>query len=153
MTLLDLKLWLSLQEGDKLISQGAKCLSQVQWVVSSSHTCAKEGQMALHPQKVEWQRLVGPQMWNPTQVKLLALDCELMETRHGLFLSRPWLKWRGIAWIVFHRVRDGCTEVLPLQTHDLRASNGEDAMEFGASQLDKPFSQLGMVVRNENGRN
>ena len=54
---------------------------------------------------------------------------------------------------MFHRVRDGCTEVLPLQTHDLRASNGEDAMEFGASQLDKPFSQLGMVVRNENGRN
>ena len=109
--------------------------------------------MALYPQKVEWQEPVGPQMWNPTQVKLLALDCELMETRHGLLLSWPWLKWRGIAWLVFHKVCVGCAEVLPLQTQDLRASNGEDALEFGALQLDRAFSQLGMVVRNENGRN
>ena len=43
--------------------------------------------------------------------------------------------------------------VLPLQTHDLKASNGGDAMEFRASQLDRVFSQLGMAVRNENGRN
>ena len=92
-------------------------------------------------------------MWNPTQVKLLALDCELMETRHGLLLSWPWLKWKGIAWLVFHRVRVGWAKVLPLQTHDLRASNGGDALEFGASQLDRAFSQLGMAVRNENRRN
>ena len=109
--------------------------------------------MALHSQKVEWQGPVGPQMWNPTQVKLLALDCELMETRHGLLLSWPWLKWKGIAWLVFHRVRVGCAEVLPLQTHDLKASNGEDALEFGSSQLDRAFLQLGMAVQNENGRN
>ena len=71
-----------------------------------------------------------------------------METRHGLLLSWPWLKWRGIAWLVFHRVRVGYAEVLSLQMHDLRASNGGDALEFGASQLDRAFSQLGMVVRN-----
>ena len=100
--------------------------------------------MTLHPQKVEWQRPVGPQMRNPTHVKLLAFDCELMETQHGLLLSWPSLKWRGIAWLVFHRVRVGCTEVLPFQTHDLRASNGEDALEFGVLQLDRAFSQLGM---------
>ena len=109
--------------------------------------------MALHPQNVEWQGLIGPQMWNPAQVNLLALHCELMEMRHGLLLSWPWLKWRGIAWLVFHRVHVGCAEVLPLQTHDLRASNGGDALEFGASQLDRVFSQLGMAMRNENGRN
>ena len=92
-------------------------------------------------------------MWNPAQVKLLALDCELMETRHRLLWSWPWLKWRGIAWLVFHRVRVGCAEVLHFQTHDLRASIGGDALEFGASQLDRGFSQLGMAVQNENGRN
>ena len=54
---------------------------------------------------------------------------------------------------MFHRVRVGCAEVLPLETHDLRASNGGDALEFGASQLDRAFSQLGMAVRNENRRN
>ena len=54
---------------------------------------------------------------------------------------------------MFHRVCVGCAEVLHFQTHDLRASNGEDALEFGALQLDRAFSQLGMVVRNENGRN
>ena len=54
---------------------------------------------------------------------------------------------------MFHRVCVGCAEVLHLQTHDLRASNRGDALEFGASQLDRAFSQLGMVVRNENGRN
>ena len=43
--------------------------------------------MALYPQKVEWQGPVGPQMWNPAQVKLLALDYELVETQHGLLLS------------------------------------------------------------------
>ena len=102
--------------------------------------------MALHPQKVEWQGPVGPLIWNPAQVKLLALDCELMETRHGLLLSWTWLKWRGIAWLVFHRVRVGYAEVLPLQTHDLKASNRGDAMEFRALLL-------GMAVRNENGRN
>ena len=80
------------------------------------------------------------------QVKLLALDYELMDTRRGLLLSWPWLKWRGLCTL-------GCAEVLPLQTQDLRASNGEDALEFGALQLDRAFSQLGMVVRNENGRN
>ena len=69
-----------------------------------------------------------------------------METQHGLLLSWTWLKWRGIAWLVFHRVRVGCAEVLLLQTHDLKASNGGEALEFGASQL-------GMAVRNENGRN
>ena len=53
---------------------------------------------------------------------------------------------------MFHRVRVGYAEVLSLQMHDLRASNGGDALEFGASQLDRAFSQLGMVVRNENGR-
>ena len=153
MTLLGQKLWLSLQEGDKLICQGTKCLSQVQQVVSSSHTYAEEGQMAFHPQKVEWERPVKPQMWNPAQVKLLALDCKLMETRHGLLLSWPQLKCREIAWLVFHRVRVGCAEVLPLQTHDLRASNGGDALEFGVSQLDRAFWQLGMAVRNANGRN
>ena len=63
--------------------------------------------MALHPQKVEWQGLVGPQMWNPGQVKLLALDCELMEMRHGLLLSWPWLKLRGFSWLVLHRVGVG----------------------------------------------
>ena len=76
-----------------------------------------------------------------------------MKTWHGLLLSCPWLKWRGIAWLVFHKVCVGCEEVLHLQTHDLRASNGGDALEFGALQLDRAFSQLGMVVRNENGRN
>ena len=96
---------------------------------------------------------MGPQIWNPTQVKLLALDCELMETWHRLLLSWPWLKWREIAWLVFHRVRVGSAEVLPLQTHDLMASNGGDAREFGASQLDMAFLQLGMAVQNENGRN
>ena len=45
---------------------------------------------------------------------------------------------------MFHRVHVRCMEVLPLQTHDLRASNGGDALEFGASQLDRDFSQLGM---------
>ena len=75
-----------------------------------------------------------------------------METQHGLLLSRPWLKWRGIAWLVFHRVLVGCAKVLPLQTHDLRASNGGNALEFEASQLDRAFSQLGMAMRNENGR-
>ena len=95
--------------------------------------------MVLHPQKVEWQGHVGPLIWNLAQVKLLALDCELMETRHGLLLSWPWLKWRGIAWLVFHRVRVGCAEVLHFQTHDLRASIGGDALEFGASQLDRVF--------------
>ena len=54
---------------------------------------------------------------------------------------------------MFHRVRVGCAEVLPFQTHDLRASNGGDALEFGALQLDRIFSQLGMAMRNENGRN
>ena len=79
-------------------------------------------------------------------MKLLALDCELMEIRHGLLLSSPWLKWRGLAWLVFHIVCIGCAEVLPLQTHDLKASNRGDAMEFRALLL-------GMAVRNENGRN
>ena len=46
---------------------------------------------------------------------------------------------------MFHRVRVGCVEVLPLQTRDLRASNEGDAMEFGVSQLDRAFSQLGIV--------
>ena len=82
-------------------------------------------------------------------MKLLALDCELMEMRHRLLLSWPWLKWRGIAWLVFHRVRVGCAKVLPLQTHNLRASNGGDALEFGASQLDRAFSQLRVAVQNE----
>ena len=54
---------------------------------------------------------------------------------------------------MFHKVRVGCAEVLPLQTQDLMASNGGDAREFGASQLDMDFSQLGMAVQNENGRN
>ena len=39
--------------------------------------------------------------------------------------------------------------MLPLQTHDLRASNGGDTLEFGASQLDRAFSQLGMAMQNE----
>ena len=56
----------------------------------------------------------------------------------------------SVAWLVFHRVRVGCAEVLLLHTHDLMASNGRDALEFRASQLDMVFSQLGMVVRNEN---
>ena len=43
--------------------------------------------------------------------------------------------------------------VLHLQTQDLWAFNGGDALEFGASQLDRAFSQLGMAVRNENRRN
>ena len=96
--------------------------------------------MALHPQKVEWQGPMGPQMWNPAQVKLLALDYKLMETRHGLLLSWPWLKWRGISWLVFHRVRIRCAEMLPLLTHNLRASNRGDALEFGALELDRVFS-------------
>ena len=54
---------------------------------------------------------------------------------------------------MFHKVRVGCAKVLPLQTHDLKASNGEDDLEFKASQLDRAFSQLGMAVRNENGKN
>ena len=54
---------------------------------------------------------------------------------------------------MFHRVCVGCAEVLHFQTHDLRASNGRDALEFGASKLDRAFSQLGMAVRNENRRN
>ena len=54
---------------------------------------------------------------------------------------------------MFHRVCVGCAEVLYFQTHDLKASNGGDALEFGASQLDRAFLQLRIVVRNENGRN
>ena len=76
-----------------------------------------------------------------------------MEMQRGLLLSWPWLKWRGIDWLAFLWVCVRCVEVLPLQTHDLRASNGGDALEFGASQLDRAFLQLGMAVRNENGRN
>ena len=51
--------------------------------------------MALHPQKVEWQRLVEPQTWNLAQVKLSVWCCELMEMGFGLLSSWPWLKWRG----------------------------------------------------------
>ena len=76
-----------------------------------------------------------------------------MEARHGLLLSWPWLKWKGIAWLVFHKVHVGYAEVFSLQMHDLKASNGGDALEFGVSQLDRVFSQLGMAMRNENGRN
>ena len=43
--------------------------------------------------------------------------------------------------------------VLPLQAHDLWASNGGDALISGALKLDRVFSQLGMVVRNENETN
>ena len=82
--------------------------------------------MALHPQKVEWQRPMEPHMSNSAQVKLLVKDYELKETQRGLLLSWSWLKWRGIAWLVFHRVR----RVVPLQMHDLWASNGEDALKF-----------------------
>ena len=39
--------------------------------------------------------------------------------------------------------------MLPLQTHDLKASNEGDTLEFGASQLDRAFSQLGMAMQNE----
>ena len=59
--------------------------------------------MALHPHKVEWERPMEPQMWNPVQVKLLALDYELIEMRRGLLLSWPWLKWRGLCstgWVL-----------------------------------------------------
>ena len=105
--------------------------------------------MVLHPQKVEWQGHVGPLIWNLAQVKLLALDYELMETRHGLLLSWPWLKWKGIAWLVFHKAHVGYAEVFSLQMHDLWASNGGDALKFWGFATYRAFSQLGVVVQNE----
>ena len=135
MTLLGLKLWLSLQEGNELISWDVKCLPQVQQVVSSSRAYAEEGQMALHPQNVEWQRPVEPQMWNPAQVKLLALDCGLMDMRCGLFLSWPWLKWRGLCST---RCVEVCGVVL-LQTHNFWASNSRI---WGTLQLTRLFCNL-----------
>ena len=136
MTLLGLKLWLSLQEGNELISQGVKCLPQVQWVVSSSRAYIEEGQMALHPQKVECQRLVGPQLWNPAQVKLWALDYELMDTRRGLLLSWPWLKWRGLCTL-------GCAEWFFFR----RMTSKLPTLEFGG------FRNLKGLCDNENGKN
>ena len=91
--------------------------------------------MALYPQKVEWQGHVGPLIWNPAQVKLLALDCGLIETRCRILLSWPWLKWRGLC-------STGCAEVcgvVLLQTHDLWASNSGI---LGASQLIGLFRNL-----------
>ena len=89
-----------------------------------------------------------PRMSNHAQVKLLVWDCELMERRHGLLLSWPWQKWRGIAQLLFHKVHGGVS----LQTHDLQASNGGDAMKFWCFATYHIFSQLGVVVQNENGR-
>ena len=45
----------------------------------------------------------------------------------------------GSSCLGFHRVRVGCVDVLPLQTHNLRASTRGDALEFGASQLYRAF--------------
>ena len=91
--------------------------------------------MALHPQNVEWQRPVEPQMWNPVQVKLLALDCRLMKTRCRLLLSWPWLKWRGLCST---RCVEVCGVVL-LQTHNFWASNSRI---WGTLQLTRLFCNL-----------
>ena len=65
-----------------------------------------------------------------------------METWHRLLLSWPWLKWREIAWLVFLWVHVRCTEVLTLQMHNLKASNGGNALDFWVSQLDRVFCNL-----------
>ena len=74
-------------------------------------------------------------MWNPMQVKLLALDCGLIETRCRILLSWPWLKWRGLC-------STGCAEVcgvVLLQTHNLWVSNSRI---WGALQLTGLFCNL-----------
>ena len=98
--------------------------------------------MALHPQKVECQRLVGPQLWTPAEVKLWALDYELMDTRRGLLLSWPWLKWRGLCTL-------GCAEWFFFR----RMTSRLPTLEFGGFATYRVISQLERVVRNENGKN
>ena len=50
--------------------------------------------------------------------------------------------------LVFHRVCKGARSGL-LQTHDLWASNGGDALKFWGFATYRAFSQLGVVVQNE----
>ena len=85
-------------------------------------------------------------MWNPAQVKLLALDYELIETRSGLLLSWPWLKWRGLCstgWVLGAQ-SGSSSDARPL---------GFQLWNFGGFTTYRVISQLERGVRNKNGKN